>query len=354
MGDEWAGILESAGVNGGGGVRDADAKVVIDRTDCAQLSDLTVLSVLDVCGEDAKTFLQGQLINDILKVSATRAQITGYCTPKGRLLALPIIVGIDNGFRLVLPQDIKDAFVKRLSMFIMRAKVTIAERVDCACSGVIASEDGDLVSLGSLLGALPAAAMDVASSAQGQVIRWHDMPGSVPRARYLLIGTKESQVSVWSAGRELPMANDALWRLGDIRAGLPSITSGVLEAFVPQMLNLQLIAGLSFTKGCYPGQEIVARMQYLGKLKRHMRRFTMPLEDAQSAPAAGSMLATDGDADAGIVVDSVVNPAGDAEVLAVVKVSTTNATLNIAGQVMTAGELPYELPSLADAQLSAS
>lgn len=353
MSNQWAEALVTAGMESVVRLQEQSADVSSDVVREAQLVDLSSLCVVDVTGDDVSAFLQGQFSNDLAKVTPSKAQITGYCTPKGRLLALPTVVGLESGFRLLIPADIKDGFLKRLSMFIMRAKVTVTERKDCLCTGVVAAEDESLGPLAEVLGALPGGVMEAASGAEQQIIRWHDMPDSGSRARYLVIAGIESQLALWQAGAQSPQAGQSLWRLGDIQAGIPSVTSGVLEAFVPQMLNLQVIDGLSFTKGCYPGQEIVARMQYLGKLKRHTRRFSYSGEAGQDVPVPGAALAAGTDDAAGVVVDAVAGPDGLVELLAVVKVSTTDTTLNFHGRELTARQLPYELPSLSDAQLDA-
>lgn len=356
MSNQWAEALILAGMDEVATLDEQGACVSNDAESQPQLVDLSSLCVVDLTGEDATSFLQGQFSNDLKKISPMRAQVTGYCTPKGRLLALPIIVGLEDGYRLLVPDDIREGFLKRLSMFIMRAKVTVTERKDWACTGVQVASDGNLGPLADIIGALPGGVMDAASSVEGQLIRWHDFAGiesvttsgSTSRARYLYIADIPRQIELWRAGAQLPQSGPALWRLGDIRAGMPTITAGVLEAFVPQMLNLQLVDGLSFTKGCYPGQEIVARMQYLGKLKRHMRRFSLPYEAGQAIPAPGAALVAGTDEDAGRVVDAVAGPDGKIELLAVVKVSTTDSILTFQEQALSALDLPYELPSLSE------
>lgn len=366
MSNQWAEALILAGMDEVATLCEQGACVSVDAESQPQLVDLSSLCVVDITGEDATSFLQGQFSNDLKKISPMRAQVTGYCTPKGRLLALPVIVGLEDGYRLLVPDDIREGFLKRLSMFIMRAKVTVTERKDWACTGVQVASDGSLGPLADIIGALPGGVMDAASSTEGQLIRWHDFAGTASgttsgtasgtpsRARYLYIADIPRQIELWRAGAQLPQSGQALWRLGDIRAGMPTITAGVLEAFVPQMLNLQLVDGLSFTKGCYPGQEIVARMQYLGKLKRHMRRFSLPYEAGQTIPAPGTALVAGTDEDAGRVVDAVAGPDGKIELLAVVKVSTTDSILTFEGKELSAHELPYELPSLSETRQDAS
>jgi folate-binding protein YgfZ len=255
---------------------------------------------------------------------------------------------------LLVPQSIKDALIKRLSMFVMRAKVSIRELPDMRCVGVIAADDGSCSVIQSLIDSVPVALFDVSTSQSVQVIRWHDDHTAKRRARFLVIADSEVITSVWNQEAELVRSGQSAWRLADISAGVPSITGGVVEAFVPQMMNMQLIDGLSFTKGCYPGQEIVARMHYLGKLKRHMRLFRLPLGTTSSAtamgpdvgPVAGSKLTCGTDQEAGVVVDAAQSGDDAIFILAVVKVSTNEATLQYDNFDLVAGDLPYDLPSL--------
>ncbi len=154
MNTQWVENLKAAGLIKNVSEPAVAGVVASHSADQKQLVDLSSYSIVDITGNDAAVFLQGQFCNDLTKVSATRAQITGYCTPKGRLLALPVIVGIADGFRLLLPTSIKDGFVKRLSMFVMRSSVVIEERTDWVCTGVLSDSSGHTGEAGAHLGAL--------------------------------------------------------------------------------------------------------------------------------------------------------------------------------------------------------
>ena len=348
MNTQWVETLKAEGLNESVSGQSVAGAVTGHYADQVQLVDLSSLSIIDVTGGDAAAFLQGQLCNDLTKVSTTRAQITGYCTPKGRLLALPIVVGIADGFRFLLPAAIKDGFIKRLSMFIMRASVVVTERADWICTGLMSDSNGLTGEAGKHLGALPHAAMDAATSDAQQLICWPSGSDTPSAVRYLVLASVNDQVALWNSCKSLAKVGDAVWRLADIAAGIPSVTSQTQEAFVPQMVNLQLIDALSFTKGCYPGQEIVARMQYLGKLKRHMRRFRLSPDATGKVllPQAGDSLQAGEDADAGVVVDAILGADGRAELLAVVKVSASDTALSVGGQSLLALDLPYDIPSM--------
>ena len=348
MSNEWAEMLKLHEIE----PDEADSKVIaqVSRAseESLQVVDLSGLSVVEVRGEEASIFLQGQFCNDLAQVTSTHAQITGYCTPKGRLLALPTIVGFDSGFRLLVPQSVKEAFIKRLSMFVMRSKVTIEELSNVRCLGVIADDSDSGEALQSLLGAVPVAPFDSSTAGNVQVIRWHDDLSTKQRSRFLVIADDAAATKLWNQVAEAGRSGQSAWRLADISAGVPSITGGVVESFVPQMMNLQLIDGLSFTKGCYPGQEIVARMQYLGKLKRHMRPFKLLLGDTAiaTAPVAGAKLSCGSDQEAGVIVDAAQMGNEAIYILAVVKVSADETALQYEQHDLVAMGLPYELPSL--------
>ncbi len=346
----------------------------LSSVNSTRVCDLSSYAIYEITGSEANAFLQGQFCNDIAKVSSTQAQITGYCTPKGRLLALPAIVGFEEGYRLLVPVEVAEAFIKRLSMFVMRADVQIKRNDDWIAIGLIASqadsnaaqnnEQGCIASgLGAIaaqLGALPTGNLSVATGENSQLIRWHDDCSANAdknlgsNARYLRLAPIADQKQLWESFDVDAQCTDSTWRLADASAGVPSIRPGVVEAFVPQMLNLQLIDGLSFTKGCYPGQEIVARMQYLGKLKRHMRVFnlTADLRSSGSLDAfsellnPGQALSCGTDEGAGVVVDCQPQSDSSVLVLAVTKVRDPSEIFAIGTHALTAREMPYSLPTL--------
>lgn len=375
MTNEWHEILNASDAVQQSKTDSMAALAAYVSGDTPQLSDLSSYRVYEVVGSDATAFLQGQFCNDIAAVSSTQAQITGYCTPKGRLLALPTIVGFEGGYRMLVPSSVADAFIKRLSMFVMRADVSITPLTDWVVVGITADTTGNVGELAQYLGALPVGLLSASSEAAtdnpGQIIRWHDdvtgataddMPpntedgspqdghaGNASRARYLRLAPLASQKHLWNAiDNNDRKHSESSWRLADISAGVPSVTEGIVEAFVPQMINLQLINGLSFTKGCYPGQEIVARMQYLGKLKRHMRVFSLSLKgvDSNEALRPGAALSLDTDENAGIVVDAMPFSPEFALVLAVTKVTPAQGAFALAGVPLEPRGMPYELPSL--------
>lgn len=229
------------------------------------LCDLSYLGLIEVQGEDATTFLQGQFTNDLLSLTEQESQLSGFCNPQGRLLALFRIIRHNNSYLLQLPRDLLPAILKRLSMFVLRAKVTLTDATDnWVRFGLFGASADDVVA--QQFGITAPAENKVAALAEGMLLR---LPGATPRFEFVV--TKDAATQLWQqlSTSARPVAT-AHWRLAELRAGEPSIVTATSQEFVPQMVNLQAVHGVNFKKGCYPGQEIVARMQYLGKLKRRM------------------------------------------------------------------------------------
>ena len=302
------------------------------------------LAVIRFSGDDAGTFLQSQTCNDHNAVSANTAQLDGYCSPKGRLLALPTVIADDTGdtFYWLLAKDLVAPVVKRLTMFVLRSDVTITVQEDWVVVGLAAKSDQLNASLEPWFGDSETEVMASWTVNSHRVIK---APGGSGVSRSLLFGPVDALKQSLSACIEvLPdHASEPLWSassswaLGDIKAGIPSIVAKTQDAFVPQMVNLEQVGGLSFTKGCYPGQEIVARMQYLGKLKRAMVRFS---SEESSVAQPGDKLAAGDDENAGEVVNSVATGNG-MECLAVIKTSADPSAFTLNGGALNAEELPY-------------
>jgi len=185
MNKDWQGKLTSFGasVDSDGNVSFADESgstgvQVIGSAinDSPLLVDLSPMTVIDVTGPDAKTFLQDQVCNDLTSLSGNDIQINGYCTPKGRLLALFTVFAHEDGYRLILPEGVAEAFSKRLQMFVMRALVNINIREDVVCSGLVCNDAGgaDAVSFPAGMPSLPTSALQVSQNKQMQIMRWHD------------------------------------------------------------------------------------------------------------------------------------------------------------------------------------
>lgn len=280
------------------------------------LLDLSHLSLLRAQGEDALSFLQGQTSNDIRQVSETRSQLSAYCNPKGRMLAIFRIFKFGDAYCLQLPAALAEATLKRLRMFVLRAKVKIdladAELLRIGLSGPNAQS-----LVGELLGDAPVAPDDCLAVSGVMCLR---LPG--PHARFEMVAAPEQITRLWQAlVTRVQLAGPSVWSWLDIQAGIPTVLPGTTEEFVPQMANLELVGGVSFTKGCYPGQEIVARMHYLGRLKQRMFRAHV---EANEQPLPGTpVFAPDLPGQStGSVVDAQASPQGGYDLLAVVHLTS--------------------------------
>ncbi len=245
---------------------------------------LSQFGLISVTGPDATTFLQAQLTNS---VTANRAVRAGWCTAKGRLIATLLVMPWGEGFLLQLSADLAERVAKRLRMFVLRAKVKVEDVSDNWQQWGLPVGDPGLATPHDVLG--------VDSSAAGLVVR-------LDERRLLFV----QPAALAAAEAEDSAAGVAAWILDDIRSGLPTVTAATTELFIPQMLNLERLGAVDFKKGCYPGQEVVARTQYRGELKRRMVHAALA-GDAQPVPAAGQ--AVYGDAFPGQEAGNVVNVA---------------------------------------------
>ncbi|ABM60842.1 YgfZ/GcvT domain-containing protein [Halorhodospira halophila] len=225
-------------------------------------------AVVAVTGDEAQDFLQRILTADIPPPAAKHSVLAGLCTPKGRLLALARLIPWDDGYRLVLPDDVAGATVSRLQMYVLRSRVTVAPPTP-DWRLVRAAGPGARAVLAERCGhPLPEVDGGVSHSADMAIVR---MPGTPER--YCAVGPASPVQALEHALAEyLPSADTAAWRAIEIRAGQPEIRAPGRELFIPQMVNLDRLGGVSFSKGCFPGQEVVARTHYRGKVKQRMFR----------------------------------------------------------------------------------
>lgn len=250
----------------------------------AYLARLPELAVIEATGADAASFLHGQLTNDVSGLTAGQARLAGYCTAKGRLLGTMVMWRDDRGeapvYRALVQADIAASLIKRLSMFVLRAKVSLTMS-DALVYGVIAvsGQDGSPAEpLG--IPAAPAGPWDIVQSGNGTWIS-APAPAADEQRWWLVLPTGEAPADTGPAAR---------WRQQDIATGLPWVQAATQDLFIPQTLNLDLIDGVSFTKGCYPGQEVVARSHYRGTVKRRM---AYGVVDEAGTPDAASLAGID-------------------------------------------------------------
>jgi len=293
------------------------------------IAELTHLGVIRAAGEDAVKFLQGQLTQDVALLDLTQARLAAFCNSKGRMQASFIMFKrSQNDVLLVCSRDILAATLKRLSMFVMRAKAKLSDASnDFALYGVAGS------TIESIAGS-PRPACTKADIGDANMLFLHSGAGQ-PRA-------------MWCSPAGLPAPQGApidlaVWHWLEVQSGIAMITQPIFEAFVPQMLNYESVGGVNFKKGCYPGQEIVARSQFRGTLKRRAY-----LVHTTAAPAVGQEVfhALDADQPCGLVAATAVNPAGGFD--AIVSMQTSAA----ADAAEHAGEKRLTLGSAAGAALT--
>ncbi|AMM26903.1 folate-binding protein [Variovorax sp. PAMC 28711] len=291
------------------------------------VAPLSHLGVIQAVGPDAASFLHGQLTQDFALLGAGEARLAALCTAKGRMIAS--FIGIrpeTEQILLVCSQDILAATLKRLSMYVMRAKVKLTDASEAfALYGVVGTALAD--------NGIDAAALPGLRTAVGDasVVSLYPADG-VPRALWIA-----------PAGSAAPTGDTldvATWRWSDVRSGIVTLTTPVIEAFVPQMLNYESVGGVSFKKGCYPGQEIVARSQFRGTLKRRafLMKASAPVTVGQEVSGAGS------DEPVGTVAQSAAAPDGQWSALVSMQIAALDAGGLHAGDAMLSVEpLPYPL-----------
>lgn len=231
-----------------------------------ELTDLTVASVQ---GEDAKDFLQGQLSQDLSLVNDKTATLAAYCTAKGRVLATMVVLQNphDDGYLLLTKADNAMAFIQRLRMFVLRAKVDIQitnTKVYGAINLPLENKDNFFIN--------HTFAVKTQNDGDDEIIYISAPSSDENLNRYWVLSQQEllSDNYLASNNTDTDIKLDSIeqWQSQDIKAGLPWVVAANQDVYIPQTLNFDLINGVSFTKGCYPGQEVVARSHYRGTIKR--------------------------------------------------------------------------------------
>lgn len=300
------------------------------------LADLSHLSLLRLSGEDAVTFLQGQVTNDIKQLNGSNSQYAGYCNPKGRLIALFLAYAHEGHLYLQLDARLTEAIAKRLRMYVLRSKVVIEDVSGTTVRLGIAGKNAD-AALAALFPQLPTSAHELVASENGTLIR---LPGPTPRYELVMDAARGEKIWEQLKSQLRPVGKPA-WEWLEIQAGIPDIQPGTQEEFVPQMVNLDALGGISYKKGCYTGQEIVARTHYLGKVKR---RTQLAHLSGETQPMPGDDVMLEGGSEVGKIVRSAPSPAGGYDVLAELRLESLEAgTLNCNGSPLVLSHLPYSL-----------
>lgn len=300
------------------------------------------LGLILVNGVDAGDFLQNQLSNDIGFIDESRSQISSYSTPKGRMLGIFRVVQISNGYILITTREMVLPLLETLYKYIVQAQVTLADASDYFARIAVQTDRAEVIEH-PLLAAQPGAVLQ-----NDSVISLQLDPLQSQRRYLVMVLSADEAIELWSGfAKQLQVAGFASWRLAEIKAGMPAIYPQTTQQFVLQMANLGALDAVSFKKGCYPGQEIVARMQYLGKLKRRM--FLARLE-TDSLPLPGDELVTRGKTEvdgSGKVVDAEFDQDGVCYCLYIAQISKATAgNLQLLKQPQTNiknVDLPYSL-----------
>ncbi len=283
---------------------------------CCELDDT---GVLVVTGDDASDFLNAQFSSNVAQLQPGAAALTSYSDARGRVLAVPRVFADAAGFRLVLPAQRLPGVRQQLQKFVLRSAVQLTESSEAHGVLGLAGERA-AQGLETLLPQAPESPWDAAGLAHGgSLVR---LPGQRPR--WLVCAPPEDLAAV----REAVVAAGALaadasaWRLLEIEAGLPSVYEPTAEHFVAQMLNLDRLGALDFRKGCYPGQEVIARTHYLGRIKRRMH-----LLRSDAAPPAPGDHVYKAEQAAGEIVDAAPHPEGGCLALAVLRLEAAEGEL---------------------------
>jgi folate-binding protein YgfZ len=229
---------------------------------------LTSPGLLKVSGDDAATFLQGQTTCDVHALRPGRIGVGAICTAKGRVVACFRLLRSEQGFYLLLAADLTGPVQKRLQMYVLRSKVVLEDLSPTWGMLGILNKGGEWTPADSGIPLAPGSG------------EWLETPDTLlaltlddNSERLLIAAPTATARRLWAKLQEsLPVVSSEAWRLKDIEAGYPEIAAATSEQFLPQMLNLDILGGIGFKKGCYTGQEIVTRTHYLGQVKRRMFR----------------------------------------------------------------------------------
>ena len=320
--------------------------VVADELTAARsglvLADLSHFGLIAFSGEDSLAFLQSQITNDLRGQSPNQAVFAGYCTAKGRLQANFLVLRQADDYLLMLPEGLRETLQKRLSMFILRSKTRArdagAEWVRLGLSGPRAR-----ALLTQVWGSAPAAGLGVLQHADGLAM---GLAIGLAEERFDLLVSPEAAPALWQALRaEARPIGHTAWDALLVDAGIPTLLPATFEAFTPQMVNMEVLHGVSFNKGCYPGQEVVARTQYLGKVKRRM--FLAHVE-AAATPGTHLFSSAVPGQDCGMIVNVTPTTNGGHDCLAVVRLDAwESGDVRLGdpqGPQLIARPQPYTLP----------
>lgn len=324
------------------------------------LCDLSQFGTLKISGAEAQSFLQNLLSSDVNAVHIRHAKLSSLNSPQGRILASLLIWQSGGDYFLQLPGSLCAAIQKLLSKYILRAKVKIEDTGDQNFSIPIisfglAGEHAETL-IQQHFSEVPQDKFDAQPFDHGNIIRLDAQRFQINIAATHAIGLWQ-KLSTKSQSANAQTAGSPCWDWLQIHAGIPVILPATQEQFVAQMVNLELLGGVSFKKGCYPGQEIVARMQYLGKLKRRMYLAHIKATDHPIPQAGDELFSADMEEQScGRIVNAAAAPGGGYDVLAVVQISSQESQTihwqSLQGATLQFMPLPYPFPKPADSSKS--
>ena len=275
--------------------------------------ELAQFGLIRFSGAEAQSFLHNQLSCDVAVLTSGKSTYGSYCTPKGRVLATFLLWRTGEDFFMQLPSPLREPIQKQLSKYILRSKVKATDASsEWTLIGVAGVDTAALVQ--RAVGDVPRSVHDVINTQDAMVIR---LPGD----RYEIVAGNQSPGIIESLSDGAEKADPDHWDWLDIRAGVPVVLPATQEAFVPQMLNLDLIGGVSLTKGCYPGQEIVSRMHFRGTLKQRMYLANISGSD-RPQPGENLYSSDFGAQSCGRIVNAARSPEGGYDVLAVIQIAS--------------------------------
>ncbi len=298
------------------------------------IAPLPATGIIQVTGADAAAFLQAQLSQAVDSMPSGSTRLAGYCNPKGRLFAVLQAVRMDGGYLLLTERPLTETLLRRMRMFVLRSKVELHDVSDGWAVFGLRGENAQ-EALTEITGSRTDE--DGLAHRSGDLITLQLSRGD---GRSLILVPADEAGAFWQNMRrsQRPCGPDA-WRLLAIRAGDPAVFPETVEQFVPQQINLELVDGVSFKKGCYPGQEVVARMHYLGKPSRRMYRLAASTGDA--VPAPGSRVTTADGKHAGDVVVAAPGPESIELLAALRSEHRGRQDLDVNGLKLGFADLPY-------------
>jgi folate-binding protein YgfZ len=304
------------------------------------ITDLSQLAAIEVTGENAEEFLHGQFTSDINSLNQDNFQFSAWCNAKGQVLTNFFIFRYKTGFLLLVPTNLCEKFISRLKMYILRSDVIVNNKSnDLIWIGISLNGSNDLIN--NIIKEIPANEGALINTENYTCLRVFDS-----KSRFILIGETDAITKIWQQlTASMTPVGTHQWQLLDILAGLPWLNESCIEKFIPQYLNLDILNGVSFEKGCYPGQEVIARLQYRGEIKR--RLFLASIQQEIVPLVGADLYLSENNRSIGKIINVQTHPELGFVLLAVAEIESVkegNITLQkSAGNLLSFHSLPYSI-----------